>query len=1247
MNKKNVFVVLLVLIFTINVFAINISTCQGLQDMNLSLSGTYVLTQNIDCSATLTWGGGEGFKPVGTSASKFTGSFDGGGYTISNLHINRPTTDNVGLFGYTSSTALVQNIILQDVNIIGQAKTGALVGTSEGRVLSSTVKGKVSGTSEVGGMIGYYYRSASSSTIITGLRAEMSLVSGTTKVGGLIGYLYGANNYDLNLNNSSSIITLVTSTGSVGGLVGHSYHGYSRMYFNYCKSQITNRISSTGSYVGGLIGYSQGRSGAIYDSNVDVNYITATGDVSYIGGLVGYHDGTVSSSFAIVNSIDVNKTANTTQAVIGGLAGQLGMFSGGFFYGKATDSWAQVGNINVSLGTYSGYYVGGLVGDAYGEIRGCYSRGTTISSTKIGSGYVGGLVGKARISLKDSNAIFTDINAGSGSYVGGLVGEYVQSEFSGYDRAMNLFAQTGTISGAGYVGGLGGNFLGYSNTMCDFNNMRAIVTNIFARGNYSGGLFGFVGNNYNGIATINNSSSIITGKIDSTGSYVGGLVGKFVYNSGKILDSNSDVNYIYAAGDISYVGGLGGTVDGNIGRSYSRISNIDVLKTANTSAFIGGLVGEVGESNSGGYIWESGVDINNINNSLGTYSGGYVGGLVGDCFGGIESSYARGVSISSTKLSSTSVGGLAGRVKTKLRDSNSIFIDINAGSGSYVGGLVGDFTQSSLSGANIIRNLYVQTNSVRGGDYVGGLAGNFVGYSNTTATISNLQANTINIISSGQYTGGLLGYTGNSYNSDSNLINSKAIVTGLIQSTSSYVGGLVGKYGYTKSRIYDSNSDINYIYVSGDVAYIGGLVGEFDGNLFNSSAQVTISVNKTANTVLRLGGLIGQIGGTAGNGFITNSWADVNINTSIGTYSGYYIGGLVGRQSSTGTIKNCFSKGSYISATKTGGTQVGGLVGYAYYPASKIEDSYSSIETIVGGTNTKYGGLVGENLTIVDSFFSGTVSAGTSSGAICGTACASITNSYFLNGNDVNLYGGGRVSTQGSNYFKGNLTNEPMASWSFYNSQTNPSGVWYVWTGDYPHLSLSPVLTYYSIGTFISKAINLGGIKKFTTIDLDMLKPINTSIELQIKTATSEGGLTSAPWLGPGGTSDSNYSINGESISSVHDGNSWVQYKAMLSTNDITSTPKLYEVNIHTLAMGEIIYSKTGTNFSWVSFNPPSDTNGCTLNWFYSLSNSPYSWNSTSGTLNGSEDLWLRGVIVGTTDSNNFQFNNIEIFYAE
>ena len=52
-------------------------------------------------------------------AHPFTGTFNGNSYTISNLYIDIPSTNDVGLFGYTSG-ATIENVGLINVNITGE-----------------------------------------------------------------------------------------------------------------------------------------------------------------------------------------------------------------------------------------------------------------------------------------------------------------------------------------------------------------------------------------------------------------------------------------------------------------------------------------------------------------------------------------------------------------------------------------------------------------------------------------------------------------------------------------------------------------------------------------------------------------------------------------------------------------------------------------------------------------------------------------------------------------------------------------------------------------------------------------------------------------------------------------------------------------------------------------------------------------------------------------------------------------------
>ena len=48
----------------------------------------YIQTANIDASSSSSWDSNAGFTPIGNSGTRFTGSYNGDGHTISNLFIN-------------------------------------------------------------------------------------------------------------------------------------------------------------------------------------------------------------------------------------------------------------------------------------------------------------------------------------------------------------------------------------------------------------------------------------------------------------------------------------------------------------------------------------------------------------------------------------------------------------------------------------------------------------------------------------------------------------------------------------------------------------------------------------------------------------------------------------------------------------------------------------------------------------------------------------------------------------------------------------------------------------------------------------------------------------------------------------------------------------------------------------------------------------------------------------------------------
>jgi len=125
------------------------------------------------------------------------------------------------------------------------------------------------------------------------------------------------------------------------------------------------------------------------------------------------------------------------------------------------------------------------------------------------------------------------------------------------------------------------------------------------------------------------------------------------------------------------------------------------------------------------------------------------------------------------------------------------------------------------------------------------------------------------------------------------------------------------------------------------------------GNIFNSSADV--AVTGTTDTVV-----VGDLAGVNA-GVITDCLAtgDVSITASphpnrrtAPTTLTYAVGGLVGRNQTTGSITTSYATGS---ATGLDGYNVGGLVGWNY---AIINNTYALGAVQTGATGTA-GGLVG------------------------------------------------------------------------------------------------------------------------------------------------------------------------------------------------------------------------------------------------------------------------------------------------
>ena len=206
------------------------------------------LTADIDLT-------GKVWTPIGTGYdNSYTGTFDGGGHTITGLTVT--TNDEyAGLFGYLSNfnnaAGTVKNVVMEGIQITCNHRSGyagGVVGYSWGTIENCSVSGSVSGTVYVGGVVG-----AQIGGSITGCSSSAT-VKGTVDVGGVAGQ-----------TNSSATLTACYATGNViiemdpkkniagGSLVG--MNAGSSLLACYATGNVTSTGSSTGKvHIGGFLG---------------------------------------------------------------------------------------------------------------------------------------------------------------------------------------------------------------------------------------------------------------------------------------------------------------------------------------------------------------------------------------------------------------------------------------------------------------------------------------------------------------------------------------------------------------------------------------------------------------------------------------------------------------------------------------------------------------------------------------------------------------------------------------------------------------------------------------------------------------------------------------------------------------------------------------------------------------------------------------------------------------------------------
>lgn len=674
----SVLIVISFFLLTFPIFSvpIQISTLQELnkigRDPAFPMNGEYVLVNDIDAGETINWPGG--FEPIGSSTNRFVGSFDGQGYVIRGLYINRPSLDYVGLFGFVQGGVgpggVIKNLRLLECEINGSRMVGGMVGDLYygARIENCVFKGVVRGSQYVGGLVG--------------VCAEGSYITKCYTVGEVVGEIYNPP---------------ISYIGGFAGVVS----GNVLIENSYSKADITTSFINV-SYIGGFIG--------LVNLNCNIVACYSTGKVPEgvveAGGFIGANNSSnVWDCFWDIETSGMNTSAGGTGLTTTEMK-DFNTYSGLSLWDISTSSCFQT--CTSIWGIYDGLSypflcsitdsVPNVVGLHYSLARGIITnqrfgcKEERVYSNIVPKDYV--------ISTNPAEACLLGLyeevilKVSDGPYPPKLIhsiedlqkiGSHPLYPSDGEYWIMNDIDATDTIN---------------------WNEGRGFIPIPTFRGKLYG-----LGHKITGLY-INN---------DYDPSLPTGLFSRIEYGTEwEGLVSNLIIEYSNVKG-FSKVGILAGEVS-KVGdmASAPTIQYVTVQGRAEGAEYVGGLIGYI-QGGPSVYDTSIRVDVMPLNPIVYGYSYSYYGGVVGyvDTGGGMLSRVAYSGEIGDDR-SGSNLGGIAGYAKEKLyiydSHANSYIYNCN----SYrVGGIVGTVGVNSE-----IKNTYAVTRFCNpNGPNVGGIIG--------------------------------------------------------------------------------------------------------------------------------------------------------------------------------------------------------------------------------------------------------------------------------------------------------------------------------------------------------------------------------------------------------------------------------------------------------------------------------------------------------------------------------------------
>ena len=679
----------------------------GAMDTLWTLGDSYEVVSNIDFKETWVDGNARSWKPIGDRDNHFTGNFNGGTKTISNLIIDETcSSDYVGLFGYVESGAKIEKVTLVNPQIKATSKNvGAIAGYSESAITRcKVVNGVVSSSNTsadayVGGIVGFATRTQTENEIAMCQIENVALNSGNV-VGGIAG------KFESGVIANCKVSATIANNKDVkpnyaGGLVGEISAKNFTQNVGTAKTFTYNSLIQTN-----LVVATFGKDGEAYNAtnnNILIANDSLSGDseTEYVGNIF------YSDAFDSTNATKLTRQEIDDQSKYQYTNKYSKVVSWDF-----SGTWSFDGKTETdSMGPY-------IVQDGVGQTIRPLRNGTEINKSNAAD-VIGQLMEAGKSDSTSSVLNYTYV-------ISENVEIDVQEAFpAGWTPIGNVERPFG-----GVVYGVNGATITLKNVVIPTSNIIAYAEKGTRNFEKTAGIFGCTSNS----AMISDVivEKLIINSDDST--TVGGIVGK---NYG-VFD-NITINSLNIKNG-QYVGGIVGYNGGEV--SHSVVKPGETLKekpegqdeevtldtkiyaNGKSARFVGGVVGYNAKS-----IYCCKADI--IVEGVSTENGSYVGGVVG------QNAAGANVILSAKVGGNTQAGGnsirLGGVVGTNAGSVDRCYSELSAISAaknhsSYVGGIVGETQQGTITSSYFDGTLE--------GYYVGGIVG-----INYNATIEKCYSN--------------------------------------------------------------------------------------------------------------------------------------------------------------------------------------------------------------------------------------------------------------------------------------------------------------------------------------------------------------------------------------------------------------------------------------------------------------------------------------------------------------------------